>query len=359
MRLFTTGLLLTFVLLPAACSGPPPAPDIPLTLYPQPPEPPRIQYLRSFTLGSDIEDPSSGLNSLLFGDNQLEKAFMAPYGATIHEGIIYVCDIQQGAILTLDLAARKMDFIHTSGRGELQKPVNLSFGPDGRLYVADLGRRQLVIYDREFNYVNELGPFEGDNSKVVDVEIFEDRLFVLDSGMAKIHVYDRESLEELLVIGEDTATGTKLKAPTNLSIDKQGRLLVVDSILCQVFIWSPEGELVGTIGSPGDIVGQFARPKGIAYADGLVFVVDSSFENCQIFDASGEILLFFGNPGVQPGNLYLPAGVWVGEEGLELFQDDLAEGFHAEKLIIVTNLYGPHKVNIYALGKMDGFDYPE
>ncbi len=359
MRCSATTILLVLALLPLACSGAPVKEEVPLTLYPEPPAPPRIQFLRSVSMGKDIEEAATGLDSLLFGDTKLEKTFMAPYGATIRNGIVYVADIQQGAILTLDFKNKKMDFVHVSGRGELQKPVNLTFDEDNRMYVADLGRRQLVIYDQNFNYVDELGPFDKEKSKVVDVEVSKDKLFVLDSGDALVHVFDRKSLKELSTIGVDEESGIKHKAPTNLSLDMEGNLLVVDSILCQVFVWSPEGKLLRTIWSPGDIVGQFARPKGIAYSDDLVYVVDSSFENCQIFDAEGEILLFFGNPGVRPGNLYLPAGVWVGIEGLDLFQDDYAEGFHPEKIIIITNLYGPYKVNFYAFGKMDGFDYSE
>jgi len=342
-----------------ACSGAPSRPEVPLTLYPEAPDPPRIQFLDAISAGEDIEEGSSGLNSLLFGENQLQKSFMAPYGATVHDGLVFVCDIQQGAILTLDFKSKQLDFVKVSGRGELQKPVNLVFAADGRLFVADLGRKQAVVYDKDFNYLTEIGPFEGENSKVVDVEISGDRLYLLDSGEALIHVFDLATLEELLVIGKDEEGALAHRAPTNLSIDEEGNLLVVDSILCKVFVWSPEGEHLRDIGSPGDIVGQFARPKGIAYDRGFTYVIDSSFENCQIFDPNGEILMFFGNPGVNPGNLYLPAGVWVGEEGLDFFRDKFADGFHPEKLIIITNLYGPYKVNFYAFGKMDGFDYPE
>jgi ribosomal subunit interface protein len=88
-----------------------------------------------------------------------------------------------------------------------------------------------------------------------------------------------------------------------------------------------------------------------------VFVVDSAFENCQVFTTSGDPLMFFGGPGGARGACYLPAGAWVGTEGLELFRAELDADFEPNALIAVTNFYGGQRVSFYALGRSRRFWY--
>lgn len=353
-------LSLGVILFAAACSAPEAIEKLPAVFYPDPPVAPRIQFLRSVTVGTDIEEGRSGLDTLLFGEMEMEKKLMAPYGVTLHNDIFYVCDIQQSAVITVDLEGREMYFVEFEGRGQVQKPVNLAFSDDGRLFLADMGRRQMVVYDKDFKFLREIGPFDredGTESRVVDVEVANGRAYYLDAGLGEVRVFDADTYEQLLVFGAEENGGSKLVKPTNLTIDSEGNSYVVDTVQCQVFVWDKDGNFVRTIGTPGDIVGQFARPKGIALDDGLLYIIDASFENCQIFNMDGDPLMFFANAGVNPGNLYLPACVWVGEEGLDLFDDYIDDSFHPEKLIAITNLYGPFKLNFYALGKADGFEY--
>jgi len=317
-----------------------------------------VQFLTSISTAADIEPGQSSLDNILFGEVEIEKSIMAPYGATVHDGKVYVCDIQQSAVLILDIAGKELGFVHAAGRGALQKPTQLGFGEDGRLYVADLGRRQVVVFDANFKYLAEYGPFD-EASKPVDLALGKDRIYVVDAGSKLVRVLDRESGQELKSFGHSKKIGQSLRSPTNIVLDEEENVYVVDTIDCRVFVYDREGSFQRHVGSPGDTIGQFARPKGIAYNGEQFFVVDAAFENCQIFDKGGEPLMFFAASGVGPGDLYLPAGVWIGKEGLELFRDKIAAGFEAEQLIIITNLYGPRKVNFYALGKDKRFDYDQ
>ena len=66
----------------------------------------------------------------------------------------------------------------------------------------------------------------------------------------------------------------------------------------------------------------------------------------------GQVLTFFGTPGTHPGAMYLPAGVCVHEGDLELFKDKIHPAFQAERLVLVTNQFGPNKVTVYAMGHL-------
>ncbi len=344
--------------LAASCAAPSRDSDQRLIFYPDPPAPPRVQFLRTVAVGSDIEQGRSSLDSLLFGGDFVEKEIRAPYGCALREGVLYVCDLEIGDVLKLDFVGHKLGVFGAQDRGRFLKPANLSFADDGALYVADLGRRQIVVFDPEQNYLTEYGPF-GEDSRPVDVEVAGEYLYVVDSGSKCVRMLDRATGEELRTFGQEETLEARLRAPTNVCVGDDGSLFVVDTIDCRIFVWDADGEFVGHVGSAGDTVGQFARPKGIACWNDLLFVVDAAFENCQIIDRDDNPLMFFGGSGVGPGNLYLPSGIWIGSEGLDLFEDYLDDDFEAECLIVVCNLYGPRKVNFYAFGKSRDFEYPE
>ena len=81
----------------------------------------------------------------------------------------------------------------------------------------------------------------------------------------------------------------------------------------------------GRIGAPGDNLGHFARPKGIALdRDGRLYVVDASFNNVQIFNKDGRVLMFFGEGGDKPGDLLLPAQVVIDYDNLKYFESYVA-----------------------------------
>jgi DNA-binding beta-propeller fold protein YncE len=124
---------------------------------------------------------------------------------------------------------------------------------------------------------------------------------------------------------------------------------------CRVKIFDADGKFLRTLGSQGDLPGQFARPKGIAVdREGRIFVVDAASQTCQIFDTEGRMLLSFGEPGGYPaediGTLNLPAAVCVDYDHLARFQKFAAPGFVLEELIIISNQLGAQKISVFGLG---------
>ena len=340
----------------SSCSAPPEQAPEPVVFYPFAPAPPRIQFLKSISHSGDIEDGQTALDDLLFGEEEVSKVIQTAYGCVARDGKVYVCDPRLPGVIVLDLALATMEILPTAGRGGLISPINLCFAPDGRLYVADSVRGQVVVFGPDLNYEGEFGPF-ADKSRPVDVEATHDRLYVIDILTKQVHVLDRRSGEELFSFGQRQASQEILVAPTNLTLDAEGNIYVVDTIRCEVLVFDSEGTYSRTIGVLGDGAGAFARPKGIAHAEDLLFVIDAAFANCQVFGTDGVPRMFFGGGGSGPGQMYLPAAIWVGTEGLEHFEDEFDDSFQAERLIIVSNQYGPRKLNFYALGRDRRFDY--
>ncbi len=351
-RAIAASFALTFVT--TACTQTAQQRETPV-FFPPAPALPRIQYLRSFTGVKDIEEQSS-FNRFVVGEKE-NRQINKPYGVAVHDGKIYVCDVN-ATVYVFDLQAKTFSFLKgATGAGMLQQPVNISIAADGTKYVSDPARGQVVAFDKNDEFQKAYGtPGEW---KPVDAVAFQDRLYVADMDHGLIAVLDQQSGERIKSIGNSGEPSKRLDRPNNLAFDDQGFLYVTDVGRFQVVKFDRDGRFVMTFGKLGDNLGHFARPKGIALdRQGFLYAVDASFSNVQIFNKQGRLAMFFGDGPDKPGSLRLPAKVSIDYDNLKYFQEYLQPGFTAEYLIFVTSQFGDRRVNVYAYGHQDGKYYP-
>jgi DNA-binding beta-propeller fold protein YncE len=111
-----------------------------------------------------------------------------------------------------------------TGSGGLQNPDELTFGPDGNLYVAD-GNSQVLKFDATTgNFLSVfVTPGEGglDDTRGIAFDQ-EGRLYVADTDTNRIHRYDSQGnyLDDP-VVGTQTGLG-----PCGITFDTQGGLLI-------------------------------------------------------------------------------------------------------------------------------------
>jgi DNA-binding beta-propeller fold protein YncE len=86
--------------------------------------------------------------------------------------------------------------------------------------------------------------------------------------------------------------GPPFNKPTNLAVAPNGDLYVSDGYgNCKVHRFSPTGGLIQSWGEPGTGPGGFNLPHGIGVAaDGRVFVADRENDRIQIFSSQGQFL---------------------------------------------------------------------
>jgi sugar lactone lactonase YvrE len=348
VRLFVgiTGL----VVLLAGCASKPTS-KASYTFFPPAPDEPRIQFLTSFSSDVDLGRSSSFVD-FVTGRPTGPSPLVKPYGLALREGKLYVCDTMTASIEVFDLEKKKARYLKPKGEGRLQVPINIHFDQDGTIYVTDTGRDQIVIFDKDEKYVSAMGV--KDEMKPSDVAITPDRLYVADLKDHCVKVYGKADHKLLFTIPRDPkATEGKLFSPTNLSIDKQGRLLVSDTGAFVVQVYDLEGKYIRRIGQQGVAPGLFARPKGVATdREGRIYVVDASTQVVQLFDTEGKLLMFFGSPGNSTqGELYLPAGIDVDYDNTGVFKNLVAPGKELEYVILVASQFGYNKVSVYGFLK--------
>lgn len=319
--------------------------------WPPAPAEPRIQFLRSFSMSSDI-DPreQSSLDKAIFGDEaQRAVDIKKPYGLAMRDGKIYVCDTRSSSVTVLDLPKKQTRLMGVTGFNPLQSPVDIAIADDGMIYVADKTRGVAVFTPSE-RYVQVMGI---PKMQAIGIAVHGSKLYVCNMTTQNIAILDRHNGDLLGSIGTVGDEDGQFRLPLGIDIDSQGNLHVVDLMRCRLQKFGPDGKFVAGVGEATDVAGNFVRPKQLTVdSEGLVYVVDAAFQNVQVFDSKYRLLTSFGGPGRHPGAMDLPAGICVWDGGIELFQNEIHPFFEAKRLILITNQFGGDKVAAYALGQL-------
>jgi sugar lactone lactonase YvrE len=320
-------------------------------LFPPAPDEPRIQYLTSFGAESDLRGGNK-FTEFVAGQEKVMRPIWKPYGVTIRNGKIYICDTQIGAVTIADLGKGKFKLLKPEGQEAMRLPVNIAVDKNETCYITDASRGQVLIYNKEGRLLEAVG--KTGEMKPAGLALTSERFYITDMKSSTVRVYNKSDRAFLFSFPRNpTNDQVRLFQPTNLAVDQKGRIYVSDSGGFATKIFDPEGNYIRTVGELGVTPGQFSLPKGIGVDhDGRFYVVDAAAPVVQLFDADGKLLMFFGQPSTSgSAGLYLPAGLSVDYENVGLFQKYAAPGYKLEYLILLTNQAGPQKVSVFGFLK--------
>lgn len=303
-------------------------PDFVPLVYPAAPQEPRFMYERTFFSSADVAEKSSlssRFKSFATGSSKASQGFIKPYGVAVHRGRIYVTDSRQGTITMFDVPGQRFRKFGQTGAATLGKPLGIDISEAGEIFVADVKRQAVLVYDLEGNFLRIIG-----NKKLlqrpvgVTVNNEGTRLYVVDNGGIRekknhqVVVFDAQSGEKLKVFGERGIEEGQFNLPLLASSDDQGNVYVVDGGNFRVQKFNAEGELMMAFGKQGRFMGDFNRPKGIAIdPDGNIYVMDSLLSHLLLFNPNGHPLMLIGESAEEtgPGKYMMAADVDVDEDG--------------------------------------------
>src|SRR5262245_30318464 len=141
-----------------------------------------------------------------------------------------------------------------------------------------------------------------------------DHLYLVD-WTARIQVFDRDGK----FLGRVWKTPDfRNGRPSGLSIDRDGNLLVSDSHYHCLRVYSPDGQLLKTLGGQeGSGPGQFSYiSDAVQDEDGYYYVAEFG-ENQRIskLDAQGRFVRSWGAPGTEPGQFARVRALALGPDG--------------------------------------------
>ncbi len=284
-------------------------------VWPNPPETPRIKYIRTLSQVSEFGNSSQSWLEYLFGEDA-SGTMAKPYGvATDQEGRVYVTDSGQGVVWVFDEKNKKVSFLGTSGQGRLNQPIGIAVDNRGIIFVSDVALQRVFGFDRDGKLVVAIGQ-KGElaNPSGLAIDRLSGRLYVADPRNHKIRVYNSADGKFLFEFGKRGKEDGELNFPTNLS-SRNGKLYVSDTGNFRIQIFDLEGKFLKKFGDIGDSPGQLARPRGVATdSESHIYVADAAFDNFQIFDEEGKLYLFVGAAGHRPGYFWLPAGMHIDDQ---------------------------------------------
>ncbi len=218
--------------------------------------------------------------------------------------------------ITRSAFSRFFSFIGGSEKSQVMvSPSGVAVDGKGRIFVVDTFLGKIHVYDPWKNAYMEIPKGKERLSSPVAIALDEEhtRFFVSDSTKGIVEIYDYTNGKRK---GEIKRGG--IGRPTGLAINRvTGELLIVDTLNSQIFRVSLDTlGLNGIIGHEGKSEGSFHSPTHIfASGDGKIYVSDSLNFRVQVFSPHGEFLRTFGEAGDTPGTFSRPKGIAVDSEG--------------------------------------------
>jgi len=294
-----------------------PTASSPSLVWPLPPDKPRIRFLEMFSNNYDIEPRKKlSLVDRMVGNpdpNKVEVFQRASGVASDSQGRILLTSTQTGTLYVLDKAHHTVTRIRGDRGIVLQTPLGLAVDSHDNIYVSDPALHLVLKFDRDGHLQGVMAQNPTlQNPALLALDEVRRRLFVVDSHLHQVLVYNMDTLQNIAAVGKRGHKNGEFNYPVGVAVNRDGYFAVTDTGSCSVQIFSPDYKFVRRFGSRGDRPGYFTRPKGVAFdSEGNIWVVDAAFNNFQIFDPKGTILMFVGNYGKGPGDFNLPLGIYI------------------------------------------------
>ncbi|MGB3550033.1 MAG: 6-bladed beta-propeller [Candidatus Binatus sp.] len=281
-------------------------------VWPLPPNPARIRYVRSISVPGDV-----GIKRGFFGTildavtRRPQERFIRPTGVAESDGAIYVADPGAPALWIFDPQNQASVAVRELGGEALLSPVAVTPERDGRAFVADSLINKVFLVDRSGKMVSTIADSGLKRPVALAWDNAGGRLYVADAVGQQVVVYGSAG-QRLLSWGSRGSGDGEFNFPAYIALSRSGEVLVTDALNYRVQAFDQNGKFLWKMGRQGDGSGDFAAPKGVATdSEGHLYVVDALFDGVQIFDREGTLLLGFGSNGRLAGEFSLPTGAFI------------------------------------------------
>jgi DNA-binding beta-propeller fold protein YncE len=309
--------MMAFAVILAGCASAPPPPKETKMVWPPPPLPARIQFVRTITSEKDLTNDSTFTDSLaafLTGEKLPSGRIAEPSGLAVSDdgNRLYVADMMQQSVFVFDFKNQKFTQL-----GDVGVASGVALDASENIYVVDMGRKVVGVWGRDGKQLNEFADPELDHPTGIAIDKVRGKIYVVDTGSRaakeqNVKIYDLKGRRIGAIGGVPGGGLGEFSYPTYVTVDAKGFVYVGDTLNARVQKFDPEGKFVTSFGQLGTNWGEFDKPKGVAVDTyGNLYVVDSGWSNVQIFNPKGQVLLFFGGRGPVPGMLKNPLAIAI------------------------------------------------
>jgi sugar lactone lactonase YvrE len=177
------------------------------------------------------------------------------------------------------------------------------------------------------------GTLTGNLSNPTDVEIdSQGNVYVIDSRFRRLTKYDAAgNVLTAIPIKVEPARADEQSEPWGLAIGPDGTIVVADTFGWRVRVFDAALQPVSTFGKPApsnQVPGplDFFGPRDVAIdREGLLWITDTGHDRILVFDRLGGFVKEFGKQGTGPGEFDEPVGISIGGDGT-IFVADMYNG---------------------------------
>lgn len=167
--------------------------------------------------------------------------------------------------------------------------AGIAVDPSGSVYVADPGNARIDKFDPSGNFLLQWGTAGTDNGqfgRVIDVAVGQGKVYTLEDRpdrLGRVQVFDAAGAF-LTTFGRGQIIDSG-----GFTVDSAGQVYVGDDLANNIKVFGPSGQLLRTLGEPGNAPGELDFPTGLGLDGAALFVSDTTHERIVRFDiASGQ-----------------------------------------------------------------------
>lgn len=207
------------------------------------------------------------------------------------DGRVLIADTHYNRVLEYTAQGEMIRQWGAYGTGEEQfiYPTDIAEADDGSYFVAEYGTdaERIHVFDKNRNYVRQwgrLGDKPGEFSRAMALLFGPDGLlYVSDMGNSRVQCFDTAGAL-IRTIGASGSGPGEVKYPFDIAVTPDGLLALCEYGNNRLSFFEPDGAFRGSFGRAGRGPGEFNGPRGIAITpDGWLFVADTDNHRVQRF----------------------------------------------------------------------------
>jgi DNA-binding beta-propeller fold protein YncE len=295
-------------------------------VWPYPPNKPKVTYVMDIKGFKPSGDSQSLFETIAYGRSGSDDDSLGlPVAlATGRDGRLAVADMGRRCVHFYVPSEQKYVRLSDGGGEALTSPVGVIFDDELRLYVSDSVAGKIFVFGGDGKFlstIDKTGSGQLKRPTGLAYNLHKKLLYVVDTFDHKIYAFNTKG-EVLFSFGGRGEKEGMFNFPTYIFWSPAGNIYVADTMNFRVEIFDDMGRFLDSFGRHGDGTGNLAMPKGVAAdKDGVIYVVDSFFDNVQLFDRKGTFLLTVGKRGGDKGEFWLPSGVFIDDGGILYISD--------------------------------------
>lgn len=284
--------------------------------WPYAPEKAKVTYVQALHGFAHGGGAGSAFRAIAGNSEKDNDTFLLPVAVAVGvDGRIAVADMGRRCVHLYVRAENRYLRLYGSGKEKIASPVSVVFDDELRLYLSD-STGKVFVFSRDGGLLFTLKQAGSDVLKRPTGLAYDSQkklVYVVDTLANRVDAFNTKG-EFVFSFGKSGEENGQFNYPTHIFWSRAGVLYVTDSMNFRIQMFDESGGFLGSFGHHGDGSGDLAMPKGVAVdKDGVIYVVDSLFDNVQLFDRQGEFLLTLGSRGVSFGEFWLPSGIFIDE----------------------------------------------